>query len=140
MEYEVKRRIYWGECDAAGIVYTPQFLNMTFQAMEHFWIDHVHIGWLDLQAETGITTPMVHVGMDFSAPARGGDEISIWIGIEKLGRSTIHYRARGMLGDQRLFMIRVISSTVDKKRFKSVEMPGVIRNKLSPLVIDVESG
>jgi len=138
MEYEVKRRIYWGDCDPAGIVYTPQFLDMVFQGMEHFWRDHVKIGWLDLQSETDITTPMVHVDMDFTAPARAGDEISIWMGIEKLGRSTIHYRARGMLDGVPLFVIRIISSTVDVKRFKSVEMPAVIREKLAPLIIDAE--
>ena len=135
MEFEVKKQIYWGECDPAGIVYTPKFLDMSFQAMEHFWLEHVAIGWLDLQAEQDITTPMVHVEMDFTAPARSGDHISIWFGIEKLGRSTIHYRARGMMGDQPLFLVRIISSMVDQKIFKSVAIPDAIREKLTPFVL-----
>lgn len=138
-EHEVKRRIYWGDCDPAGIVYTPQFLDMAFQAMEHFWLEHVNIRWLDLQAELGVTTPMVHVDMDFTAPARSGDEISIWFSIEKLGRSTIHYRARGVLGDRPLFVIRIISSMVDERRFKSVPIPEKIRLTLEQLTLDSAS-
>ncbi|MBL4623486.1 MAG: acyl-CoA thioesterase [Immundisolibacteraceae bacterium] len=139
MEFEVKRQIYWGECDPAGIVYTPKFLDMSFQAMEHFWQEHVQIGWLDLQAEQQITTPMVHVEMDFMAPARSGDHISIWFAIEKLGRSTIHYRARGMMGQRPLFVVRIISSMVDQKIFKSVEIPTAIRAKLAPFVLSPSS-
>ncbi len=137
MEFEVKRHIYWGDCDPAGIVYTPQFLDMSFQAMEHFWLDHVAIKWVDLQAEQGITTPMVHVEMDFSAPARSGDDISIWCGIEKLGRSTIHYRARGMMEGRPLFVVKIISSMVDVKRFKAVEIPQQIRQKLEGYTLNL---
>ncbi|MEL0081440.1 MAG: thioesterase family protein [Gammaproteobacteria bacterium] len=135
MEFEVKRRIYWGDCDPAGIVYTPQFLDMTFQAIEHFWLDQIEIRWLELQAELGLTTPMVHVEMDFTSPAASGEEISIWVAIEKLGRSTIHYRARGMRGDQSLFVVRVISSMIDQQLFKSVPIPEQVRQRLEPLVV-----
>lgn len=139
MEYEVKRRIYWGDCDPAGIVYTPQFLDMSFQAMEHFWSDHVQVRWLSLQSELGVTAPLVHVDMNFSSPARSGDEISIWFSIEKLGRSSIHYRARGALGDQPLFVIRFISSMVDEKVFKAVPIPDKIRTRLEKLVVPADS-
>ncbi len=135
MEFEVKRRIYWGDCDPAGIVYTPQFLDMTFQAIEHFWLDQIEIRWLELQAELGLTTPMVHVEMDFTSPAASGEEISIWVAIGKLGRSTIHYRARGMRGDQSLFVVRVISSMIDQQLFKSVPIPEQVRQRLEPLVV-----
>ncbi len=139
-EYEFKRSIYWGDCDPAGIVYTPQFLDMAFQAMEHFWLDYVNIRWLDLQAKMGVTAPLVHVEMDFEAPARSGDQISIWFSVEKLGRSTIHYRARGMLGEQSLFVIRFISSIVDEKLFKSVPIPEQIRNQLDSVTSTSEPG
>ena len=139
MEYEVKRRIYWGDCDPAGIVYTPQFLDMSFQAMEHFWSDHVQVRWLSLQSELGVTAPLVHVDMNFSSPARSGDEISIWFSIEKLGRSSIHYRARVALGDQPLFVIRFISSMVDEKVFKAVPIPEKIRTRLEKLVVPADS-
>lgn len=139
MEFEVKRQIYWGECDPAGIVYTPNFLDMSFQAMEHFWQEDVQIGWLDLLAEQQVTMPVVHAEMDFTAPARSGDQISIWFAIEKLGRSTIHYRARGMMGQQPLFVVRIISSMVDQKIFKSAEIPVVIRDQITPFILSPSS-
>lgn len=73
----LERRVEWGDCDPAGIVFNPQFFR---------WFDHgttmlyEAAGWrkADMLAQFGgAGCPLVETSATFHAPCRYGDDVTI---------------------------------------------------------------
>lgn len=73
----LSRRVEWGDCDPAGIVFNPQFFR---------WFDHgtamlyEAAGWpkQDMLARFGAAgCPLVDTRATFKAPCRYGDDVEI---------------------------------------------------------------
>lgn len=73
----LSRRIEWGDCDPAGIVFNPQFFR---------WFDHgttmlyEAAGWPKQQMLAlfgGAGCPLVDTRATFKAPCRYGDDVTI---------------------------------------------------------------
>lgn len=71
------RRVEWGDCDPAGIVFNPQFFR---------WFDHgttmlyEAAGWPKQQMLArfgGAGCPLVETRASFKAPCRYGDDVAI---------------------------------------------------------------
>ncbi len=71
------RRVEWGDCDPAGIVFNPQFFR---------WFDHgttllyEAAGWPKqemLALFGGVGCPLVDTRATFKAPCRYGDDVTI---------------------------------------------------------------
>ncbi len=84
----LSRRIEWGDCDPAGIVFNPQFFR---------WFDHgatmlyEAAGWpkQEMLARFGAAgCPLVNTTATFHAPCRYGDDVEITTEIAEIkGRS-----------------------------------------------------
>lgn len=79
----VKRRIHFGDCDPAQIVYYPRFFEMFDRAVE----DMLHAQGIDWQwmhdnIEGFLSMPILEVKANFRVRVAFGDEIEIhtWIG------------------------------------------------------------
>ncbi len=76
MSYETLFTIEWGDCDAAGIVFYPNYfywLDCTFQR----WLRSVGLGQRELGRRFGATTPLLEAGATFRLPARYDDELIV---------------------------------------------------------------
>lgn len=88
-------RIEWGDCDAAGIVFYPQFFAM-FDAATHALFERA-LGMKHKLMQTHFDMtglPMVDTRAKFYVPSSFGDDIIIETRIERFGRSSfdIHHR------------------------------------------------
>lgn len=88
------RRVEWGDCDPAGIVFNPQFFR---------WFDHgtallyEAAGWPKAQmlARFGAAgCPLVETRASFHAPCRYGDDVAIVSEFVALRRSSFDVRHR----------------------------------------------
>ena len=52
------RVIKWGECDPAGIVYTPRILDYAMETVEAWYRDVLGVPWVKLNAELHLGSPM----------------------------------------------------------------------------------
>jgi acyl-CoA thioester hydrolase len=61
----IRRRVLWGDCDPAGVVYTPRFSDYFAAARD--WFLRVGLGVLDRPhpARPGLTFPMRALSFDF---------------------------------------------------------------------------
>ena len=73
----LKRRVEWGDCDPAGIVFNPQFFR---------WFDHgttmlyEAAGWpkqIMIRHFEAAGCPLVETRASFKAPCRYGDDVEI---------------------------------------------------------------
>ena len=130
------RLVEWGDCDAAGIVYYPNYyrwMDAAFHAMTAaIGFDHRSLG-----AEHGLLgTPLVDTGCTFSAPATFGDVLTVTPTILGLGETSIRLAYDFHRGDTltapgreaRVF-VRSEGGSIAK-----VAIPAAIRAVLAPLV------
>ncbi|MCR9127068.1 MAG: acyl-CoA thioesterase [Rhodobacteraceae bacterium] len=85
--------VHWGDCDAAGIVFYPNFYRWADNSF-HALTRALGFDQASLSADHGILgTPLVETSARFAAPARPGDRLDIAVRITRIGRSScaLHY-------------------------------------------------
>lgn len=68
--FVVRRQVVWGECDPAGVVYTPRFADYLVSAFQ--WFLRCELADTGL-AELGIGTPMKAMSLEFHRMLKPGD-------------------------------------------------------------------
>lgn len=97
------RQVEWGECDPAGIVYYPRYLEYFDHATNLLISQASGMGKADLlRAYDFLGYPMVSTQVQYHAPASFGDVVSISSEFSRVGRSSFEVRHRlfqaGVLG------------------------------------------
>ncbi len=88
MRFKTKRKIEWGDCDSAGIVYYPNYFRWMDQAFHELALAE-GFNQRRLSSEYGLLgTPLVGAGGDFTSPASYGDIMDIEAWFTKVGRSS----------------------------------------------------
>ena len=129
--FSVRRTVKWGECDPAGIVYTPHFLHWVVEAAESFFKAVIGLTWYEHQQQRHLGSPMAQTSIVFNAPLKAGDEFDVVVTVDKIGRSSIAYRVIGQTpaGELR-FTATLTAVIVALDTYRSTEMPADYRQKL----------
>jgi 4-hydroxybenzoyl-CoA thioesterase len=86
--YLAQRKVRFGDCDPAGIVYYPRYFEMLNGVIEDWWHD-IGLSWANVLPERGIVTPVSHLEVQFLRPSRQGDPLDIVLTVESLSRSSV---------------------------------------------------
>lgn len=123
-----RRTVKWGECDPAGIVYTPRFLDWTVEAVEAAFRAIAGITWPEVQARFGLGAPMRQASLDFASPLRAYDDADLAVTVDSLGTSSIGYRVTTRRPDGTLCFTGLLTSVmIDLRTFRPVAIPADIR-------------
>jgi 4-hydroxybenzoyl-CoA thioesterase len=99
-KYEAKRHVDWGDCDAAGIIFYPNFFRW-MDSVFHEMTGQLGFDQRSLQKDFDIfATPLIDVGCTFISPARYGDRLLIDMTISRLGESGITVKYNFFNGKQ----------------------------------------
>lgn len=129
--YTVRRVVKWGECDPAGIVYTPRFLDWVLEAAESFFAEIIGVDWFQLKTTHGLGSPSVSTTLEFRKPITHGEPFTIEVLVRRVSRSTITYAMRGRNAAAELcFRAELVSCIVDAQKVKSVTIPDAIRQPI----------
>ena len=130
--YRVGFRVNWGDCDAAGIIYTPRVLDYAMEALEGWYIDYLDCNWYDLNVKDGMGVPTVRMECDFAAPIVPGQEFMAVVRIEKTGTSSITYKVSGIDSktNKTLFNARFVACFIQRPQFKSIPIPHIYKEKI----------
>jgi len=119
-----QRQIHWGDTDAAGIVYTGQFLDFMLEAVECWWREVVGLDWYTMNTKHRMGSPMVSTQMDFVAPVYDGDKIDLSVIVEHLGGASIKHAITGTGQDGvKRFEGSLTAAIVNTEIMKAVRMP-----------------
>ena len=83
------RRIRFADCDPAGIVFFPHYLTMFVSLLEDFVCEELGLSYAELIGARRIGLPTVSLACEFTHPSRLGDEVSLGLGVARIGRSSI---------------------------------------------------
>ena len=131
MKYSDYRfRVPMHHVDHAGVLFYANLFLHAHDAWEHFM--RSQDADLAQLIETGQwRIPIVHAEADYTQPMRHGDEVDIWLQIERLGRSSIRvvYIFIDQDGEQ-LAVARTTHVFVNAVTNHSSEIPADLRKRL----------
>jgi len=90
------QQVRFSHCDPAGIVYFPEFFDMSHAALEDWFTHGLGHAHAEMITERRVGTPTVRIHCDFYKPFRIGDTLHFEIRVLKMGRSslTLHYSGK----------------------------------------------
>lgn len=126
----VRRRVRWGECDPAQVVYTPRFAD--YLAAAFSWFSRIHLSdKLTADDGTRLATPMKALSLEFHHPLRPDDLFDMTVHVEAVRQRTFDLLiiAQSPSGEPR-FTGRLSPALVDGS-FRSVNLPQPVLDGLS---------
>lgn len=129
----IRRVVRWGECDPAGIVYTPRFLDYVVSAYEGFVSLMLDAPLHGAKAVLGVDFPARAVSLDFRSPLALEQSFDMLLRVGDLRRRSydLHVRASRVLpggGPGPLaFLARLTPVTVDPATRAAVALPVALR-------------
>lgn len=94
-----KRTVRFGDTDAAQIVYTVNFFHYAMDALDDWFRTVLEHDWFSLNVVYDVCFPLVQAGLDFKAPLRPSEEITIAITVAHMGRSSLQFHIQGTRPD-----------------------------------------
>ena len=128
---EVKLRVYWADCDPAGLVYFGNFFRLIGQAEEELYLRALK-NREKLFEGLNVWMPRVEAHANFLSPIRSGRLIRVRLNPEFKGEKTVTIGYE-VLDDETstLFATGYITVVcVDRATFKSRPIPDEIREAL----------
>ncbi len=134
-EFTHRRKINWGDTDAAQQAYTGRFLDFVVEAVEHWFTAFFGYDWYDLNIELGYGTPFRQVELDFQDRLTPRDMLETEVRVSKVGNSSIGiaitaYGDSKALGRRLCFTGRCTIVFVKLETGKSASIPDAFRRKL----------
>jgi 4-hydroxybenzoyl-CoA thioesterase len=122
--------IEWGDCDAAGIVFFPNYFRWFDAAFQRLLKSRGHTQATLAEAYGIIGTPLVDVGASFQAPARFDEELAVDVAIAEWKRATFRVTYRGMVGERHVLSghdVRAFVARGADGRLSSVTIPDAFK-------------
>jgi 4-hydroxybenzoyl-CoA thioesterase len=130
-KHHISVNVEWGDCDAAGIVFFPNFSRWMDAASQRFFMACGVPNWRDLERERGIIgTPLLEIHTRFYKPASYGETIEVHTEIESWRRKVFTQHHRVLRGDMLLCEgreTRAFVTRLDNGQLKAIPIPEDIR-------------
>lgn len=121
-------RIHFSECDPAGIVFYPQYFVLFNDLMEA-WVDSLlPEGFAGLIGVRRVGLPTVRLEVDFKAVSRMGDDVTLRLQVQRMGRSsiTLGLACLGADGQPRMQALQTVVCT-SLHTHQAIEVPADLR-------------
>lgn len=133
-EFQFVVKVYYEDTDAGGIVYHANYLKFMERARSEFLISK-GCSVVHCEHEYGIIFVVRHIDIDFAAPAKLGDDLTVNLQVIKLGKVGMLmkqsvYNTQGLLICSALVKLAAISKSTDGS-YSLSPMPKALRNILS---------
>lgn len=127
----VRRRVKWGECDPAGVVYTVSFSEYLISAAELFYGALFETTPRRAKREQGFGTPSRALSFDFRRSLRPDDDFEMTVTVADVKSRTyvLDITARTPQGEV-VFVATLTPVCVARDERRSIEIPRAFRRAL----------
>jgi len=126
----VRRRVQWGECDPARVVYTPRFAD--YAASAYDWFSNVVLDGAGFQPERDLVlAPAKHLSLTFHRPLVANEWFEMVVRVDAIRRHSYDLAIEGT-GDDRTprFSAQVSPIFVSATSFDKTVIPESVRHRL----------
>ena len=122
-------RVYYEDTDAGGIVFYANYLKF-FERARTEWLRALDVHQHDLAEQHGALFVVKTAAIDYHAPAKLDDVITLTLRIEKLGRASVQFLQEAHCGAALLATARVKVGCVDCAALKPRPLPDIVAAKM----------
>lgn len=123
----MKKKIYYHDTDAGGVVYYANYLKHLEEGRTEFCAERgLDTGRL---FEEGVAFVVVRVEVDYKAPARYGDTLTVRTRIDRMGNSSLDFIQEAEREGKLLIRARTVWACVNRD-FRPQRIPEEIKTKL----------
>ncbi|MDM0117834.1 thioesterase family protein [Variovorax sp. J22R133] len=131
LPFVVRRRVKWGECDPAGVVYTVTFSEYVISAAELFYGALFETTPQRAKREQGFGTPSRALAFDFQRSLRPDDEFDMTVTVTDIRERTYVLDVTGRIPQGEVVFIATLTPVcVAREERRSIEIPPAFRQKL----------
>jgi acyl-CoA thioester hydrolase len=122
-------RVYYEDTDAGGIVFYANYLKF-FERARTEWLRAAGVDQQALIDRDGAGFVVKSASIDYHAPARLDDELTLTLTIEKLGRASVQFAQKAYKGDRLLVEALVKVGCVDLATVRPRSLPDDVADKM----------
>jgi 4-hydroxybenzoyl-CoA thioesterase len=128
--------VRFADCDPAGIVFYPRFLEMFNNLVEDWCRDGLKFSFDDIVIKRGWGLPTVHLEADFVAPCRLGEVLTANLFVRSIGTSSINADIL-LSGPDQSDRVRgkVVLVLMDRQTTRALALPDELRSRISAFVV-----
>ncbi len=133
--YRTQRRISFADCDPAGIVFHPRYLEMINAVIEDWFDNGLGKSFADMHMKERKGVPTVQISTAFPAPGRIGDELVFKLQVTRLGNASIGLAIDGSRDGELLVKSQLTLVYMDLESARSEPLPDDLRAAISEYLV-----
>jgi acyl-CoA thioesterase FadM len=125
--WRTRLSVRFGSCDPAGIVYTPEYLNLFNGVIEDWYGEALGLPYHELVRTRRTGLGYAHVSADFAKPSSMGDVLDVAVIVRDIGHASVTltvHAFKDAVECVRSTFVTVTTSLVDHK---SIALPDDLR-------------
>jgi len=113
-----QRPIFWGDTDAARIVYTGKFTDYMFEAIEAWMRAYLDTDWFIQTVDEHRGGPIAKLDFEFFSPLTPRDTLDLSVYLDRIGSSSVTFRVEGHAdqGERHCFTGRCVTVGFDYEK------------------------
>lgn len=127
--------VRFADCDPAGIVYFPRFLEMVNNLTEDWFEQGLATPFNEFHLVQGHGVPLVNTRVDFLKACHLGERLSLQLGVERLGHSSLVLAVRGRVDGEERLRLRHKVAVVSLERRRAIAIPDELRERMARFLI-----
>jgi len=129
--FVVRRRVKWGDCDPAGVVYTVTFSEYVLSAAELFYERLFGTTPQRAKEEQGFGTPSRALSFDFRRSLRPDEEFDMTVEVGAIGTRTYRLDVTGRTADGSVaFIAQLTPVCIARDERRAIDVPAALRTAL----------
>ena len=129
--YEAEIPVRFADCDAAGIVFYPRYLEMFNGLVENWFRDELQCSFTEIVTNRGWGLPTVHLEVDFVAPSRFDETLSAKLTVRRVGTTSMGLEIL-FRGPDNVDRVRgkVVLVLIDRAKLRAIPWPSELRERI----------
>jgi 4-hydroxybenzoyl-CoA thioesterase len=129
--YQTQVPVRFSDCDPAGIVFYPRYLEMFNGLVEDWFRAELHSSFTEIVTNNGWGIPTVHIEVDFVAPSRFDEMLSATLTVRSVGTSSmgLDIDLRGPDNRDRV-RGKVVLVLIDRAAHRAIPWPNDLRVRI----------
>jgi 4-hydroxybenzoyl-CoA thioesterase len=133
--FTLLRPVRFADCDPAGIVFFPRFLEMANDLIESWFELGLAMPFREFHLERGYGIPLVNTRIEFIKACRLADQLSFELRVEALGRSSVVLAIRAHAGGEERLQLRHKLAMVSLESRRAIAIPEELRSRMQRFLI-----
>jgi len=131
--FTTKSKIYFYDCDPAGIMFFANIFKFAHSAYEDFMkcLETEQNYFLN----SNFVLPIIHSEADYLLPLKAGDEVEINVIVSQLKNSSFELSYNVYVSDKTVAKVKTVHVCVKKEGFIKTELPEDLHNKLKGYLV-----